>query len=240
MLDGVTPVIVIAPDVDAAGRCSVDARCVAWIEAAGARTRLADPADAEPLRDASGVLLCGGPFDIPPQWYGAEPVARVDPPREARSRLELALARAAERERLPLLGLCGGAQLMAVARGGTLVQDIATEVPGALEHERGADDGRAVHAARLESGSRLEALLGAREIAVNSTHHQSVLEPGRGVRIAARAPDAVVEAIEDPLRPFWLGVQWHPERLGDTHSERIAAGFVRVARETTPCGSSPR
>jgi putative glutamine amidotransferase len=226
--------VVIAPDIDPAGGLSVDPRCVEWIERAGGRTRIAGPGEAAPLRGAGGLLLCGGCFDIPPDWYGEEGVARVDAPREARSRFELDLARGAERLDLAVLGICGGEQLMAVARGGSLVQDIATQVPGALDHERGAEDARAVHAVRLERESALRETFGAPEIRVNSTHHQSVREPGRGVRVAGRAPDSIVEAIEDPALRFWIGVQWHPERLAEPHGLRLAEAFVRAAGAVEP------
>jgi len=225
----VLPLVVIAPDIDLAGGISIDRRCADWIERAGGATRVAEPDASEPLRGAGGLLLCGGFFDIPPDWYGETPVARVDAPREVRSRFELDLAREAERLGLALLGVCGGEQLMAVARGGSLIQDIGSQIPGALEHERSAESDRVVHAVRLEPASGLRRILGVDEIEVNSTHHQSVRDPGRGARIAAKAPDGVVEAIEDPALEFWIGVQWHPERLADAHSLRLAEAFVRAA-----------
>ena len=228
------PLVVIAPDIDPAGGISIDRRCADWIERAGGRTLVAEPAASEPLRGAGGLLLCGGFFDIPPDWYGETPVARVDAPREVRSRFELDLAREAERLGLALLGVCGGEQLMAVARGGSLIQDIASQIPGALEHERSAEGDRLAHAVLLEPASGLRRILGVDEIEVNSTHHQSVRDPGRGARIAATAPDGVVEAIEDPTREFWIGVQWHPERLADSHSLRLADAFVRAAGAVEP------
>lgn len=222
------PIIGIAPDIDASGHASVERDCVEAVERAGGRVRLIVHEDR--LRDGcDALLLGGGAFDIPPGWYGEQPRARVDPPREARSRLERALLGAAEARGLPVLGICGGAQIMAVCRGGSLVQDLATEWPGALDHERGQESERTVHAVRLAAGSRLAGLLGARDLAVNSTHHQSVRRAGEGVEVVGWAPDGVVEAIEDPAWRFWIGVQWHPERLAEAHARRLLGAFVAAA-----------
>jgi putative glutamine amidotransferase len=119
---------------------------------------------------------------------------------------------------------------MAVFRGGTLVQDLLTLWPEALEHERSDLRERAVHPVELAPDSRLAALVGQTSIEVNSTHHQAIHQPGQGVRSVGWAPDGVVEAIEDPSQPFWLGVQWHPERLDVSHSARIFEGLVEAAR----------
>ncbi len=191
-------------------------------------------ADDPNLERVGGLLLCGGAFDIPPAWYGQTPRARIDPPREARSRLERALLGAAEARGLALLGICNGAQLLAVHRGGALVQDVRTERPEALDHERGAEPTQPVHAVELARASRLAAVLGAREIAVNSSHHQSIERAGRNVSVAGRAPDGIVEAIEDTHAPFWIGVQWHPERLRDGPSRALFAAFAAAARAAGP------
>ena len=115
-------------------------------------------------------------------------------------------------------------------RGGTLVQDIATELPGALDHERGSEGDRPVHPVRVEPGSYLWRVVGAQDLEVNSTHHQAVREPGKHVRVAARALDGVIEAIEDAERSFWIGVQWHPERLDDSPGRALVVAFVEAAR----------
>lgn len=200
------------------------------VRRAGGEPRVLESLSAARAAPIEGLLLCGGAFDIPPAWYGQEPRARLDAPREARSRLERALLELAERRALAVLGICNGAQLMAVHRGGTLVQDLATCWPGALDHERGAERASAVHAVALVPESRLAEILGVPEIGVNSSHHQSVEQAGTGVRVVARAPDGVVEAIEDPARDFWIGVQWHPERMRDDASAALLAAFVDAAR----------
>jgi putative glutamine amidotransferase len=230
ILSPVSALIGIAPDVDAEGRLSVEEGYLEAVRRAGGEPRVLESLDAARAAPLGGLLLCGGAFDIPPAWYGEEPRARIDPPREARSRLERALLAHAERGGLAVLGICNGAQLMAVHRGGTLVQDLATQWPGALDHERGDARSSAVHAVALSAGSRLAQRLGALSIRVNSSHHQSVARTGTGVCVVARAPDGVIEAIEDPGREFWVGVQWHPERMLDAASAALLAAFVDAAR----------
>jgi putative glutamine amidotransferase len=220
----------IAPDIDASGRRSVESDYLDAVALAGAEPLVLERDDDPRLDDVGGLLLCGGAFDIPPAWYGQTPRARIDPPREARSRLERALLVAAEARGLAVLGICNGAQLLAVHRGGALVQDLRSERPGALDHERGAERTRAVHAVEIAPGSRLAALLAAREIGVNSSHHQSIDRPGRNVSVVGRAPDGVVEAIEDPDLTFWVGVQWHPERLRDAASRALFDAFAAASR----------
>jgi putative glutamine amidotransferase len=226
----VSVLIGIAPDIDADGRVSVEESYVEAVRLGGGEPVVLDSLDTARAAEVAGLLLCGGAFDIPPAWYGQQPRARIDPPRESRNRLERVLLGHAESRGLAVLGICGGAQLMAVHRGGTLVQDLASLWPGALDHERGAERASAVHKVDLVPASRLRERLAMRELGVNSSHHQSVDLPGEGVQVAARAPDGVVEAIEDPAREFWIGVQWHPERMRDTASAALLTAFVDAAR----------
>jgi putative glutamine amidotransferase len=230
MLGGVRPLIAIPGDPEG----SIESSYLDALARAGADPRLLENFEQARAVEIRGLLLAGGAFDIPPEWYGQSPRARIDPPRLARSRLERSLLREAERAGLPVLGICNGSQLMAVHRGGTLVQDLATQWPGALLHERGDAREDAVHDVEIRPRSRLAGLLGETTLAVNSTHHQSVALPGRGVRVVGRAPDGVVEAIEDPERAFWVGVQWHPERLDAPHARRLFEAFVDAALHHTP------
>lgn len=200
------------------------------LRAAGLEPVLLPPHDADPsplvawaLRSCDAVLVTGGAFDIHPAHYGAGVEARLDRVDAARTGLELALCRGALAHGVPLLGLCGGLQALAVAAGGTLVQDIATADPGALPHEQDADPAQATHRVRL-TGGHLLAAGGPPELRVNSTHHQAIADPGALV-VTGRAPDGVVEVAEHPEHPFALGVQWHPELLGDTPA---GAGVFRV------------
>jgi putative glutamine amidotransferase len=161
-----------------------------------------------------GVLIPGG-GDIGLQRLGIEGPAPIKETSEERDQLEFALVRWAADEDLPLLGICRGAQVMTVALGGTLYLDLGSQFPGALTHDQpeGTPRHLPTHAVRLEPGSRLEQVLGGREAAVNSFHHQAPREIPPVSRIAARAPDGVIEGLELPGHRFALGVQWHPEEM---------------------------
>lgn len=184
---------------------------VARVRAAGAVPVLVPPGDAADidalLAVVSGVIITGGAMDIHPRHYGQDVVARLDRVEESRTALELPLARACAARGVPLLGICGGMQALAVALGGTLVQDIGTQVHGALEHEQPTDPAIPWHP--IEATGPWAALVGP---AVNSTHHQAVAATGP-LDVFARAPDGVVEAVSLAGHPFCLGVQWHPELL---------------------------
>ncbi len=158
------------------------------------------------------VVITGGAFDIHPRHYGQSVRGRMDDPTEDRTHTELALARHCLAEDIPVLGICGGLQALAVAAGGTLIQDIGTELPEALEHEQPTDPADPWHPVRNEG--KLRTWL-TEHIQVNSTHHQAVLDPGP-FAVSARASDGVIEALELPGHRFCVGVQWHPELLGDT------------------------
>jgi len=181
------------------------------VRAAGATPVLLPPGtiDLDGVLDAvQGVVITGGHFDIHPSHYGQAVEARLDRVEPTRTDTELALARACLHRNLPVLGVCGGLQVLAVAAGGTLLQDIATQVPHALEHEQPTDPAEGWHQVEL-AGGWLRTALGARPV-VNSTHHQAVDQPG-ALRIVGRASDGVVEACELPDHDFCVGVQWHPE-----------------------------
>ncbi len=211
-----------APLVSAAGRVRpprpevvLKESLVQAVRAAGGLPLLLPPGalSAEELRAlldlARAVVVSGGAFDIHPSHYGRATRARLDRVDEARTGLELPLCRLALARGVPILGVCGGMQALAVAAGGSLVQDIGSELQGALEHEQPTDPATPWHDVLLEG--RLAAAMGPR-VAVNSTHHQAVEDPG-ALRIVGRSPDGVVEAVELPGHPFALGVQWHPELL---------------------------
>jgi len=157
---------------------------------------------------------------------------------ESRDRAELLLARWALAEQLPLLGICRGNQVLNVAAGGTLLQDIGTHIPGALVHSSVASRpmDRVAHTVELTGGSRLAALFGAGTLAVNSAHHQAVHVVGEPLVVTAYAPDGVVEGIEAPAHPFCLGVQWHPEELLDSlpPMRRLFEALIEAARVRHP------
>jgi len=159
-----------------------------------------------------GVLFSGG-NDLNPAFYGQSRHPKAIPIDPARERFELALLAEVDRLRTPVLGICLGAQLMNVHRGGSLLQFLP-DVPRQpqLEHRR-LGDTASRHPVRLDPASQLGKLLQKREMDANSSHKQAVDRPGRGLKIIATAPDGVVEALEDPDYPLFLAIQWHPERL---------------------------
>jgi putative glutamine amidotransferase len=183
------------------------------------------------------VVLTGSPADVNPSLYGAprNPAsAEADPDRE---RTDFALLEHAFAEHKPVLAICYGVQSMNVFLGGTLIQDIPGALHTPIQHpwsnrDKGAPE--PFHTAKIESGSRLRELADTDEIDVNSSHHQSILEPGRSLRIAARASDGVVEAVEWTGDSNWVtGVQWHPERMAESDllSQRLFGTLIEVARK---------
>lgn len=181
---------------------------------------------------ADGLVVTGGAFDISPEVYGEERREACGPAKDERTRFEWSLLEAAFAKGLPILGICGGMQLLNVIRGGTLHQDIGSEIPGARDHEQKPPTETA-HGLSVEAGSLMARLVGDEPSPrVNTTHHQAVYRLGRGLEATAWAEDGVIEAIEDPSAPFVLGVQWHPELLfGSAPWNRsIFTAFVEAAR----------
>jgi putative glutamine amidotransferase len=177
-----------------------------------------------------GLVLTGGP-DLHPGAYGARPHPALGPTVREIDIFELALIRAAERHGLPILAICRGMQALNVARGGTLVQDLPTQHPGALAH-RQTDPGRCpTHDVRLAESSRLTTIAGTTAIRVNSFHHQAIDRLGAGLRAVGWAPDGIIEAVEDPRAPFIVGVQWHAESLSESEPIQadLLAAFVDAA-----------
>ena len=130
---------------------------------------------------------------------------------------------------MPVLGICGGQQLLAVAFGGTLIQHIPDEVAGALAHEQPNPRTEPGHEVAVAPDTLLAAIVGAKRLAVNSAHHQAVATPGNGAVVNALAPDGVVEGVEHPGYRFALGVQWHPEYAVDPRDPAIFDAFVRAS-----------
>lgn len=177
------------------------------------------------LERVDGLLLSGG-NDLDPAHWGEDPLAGLGRVEPARDTAELALATGALQAGVPVLGICRGAQVLAVAAGGTLWQDIPSQVPGALQHAQQAPRWHPSHAVAVAADSHLGRLLGPGPHRVNSFHHQAVRTLPQGWRLVATAPDGVVEAIEGPGPAMALGVQWHPECFcghGDQHQALFAA-----------------
>ena len=185
------------------------------------------------LGSIQGLILSGGP-DIHPRCYGEEPLSGLGEVDQTLDRMELLAAKMAIERDLPLLGICRGIQVLNVALGGTLYQDIASQVPDGICHTPKIDKAVNTHSIRIEAGSRLHQIFGRREIWVNGKHHQAVKDVAPALTVAARAKDGVVEALEHPAKRFAIGVQWHPEGTwrDDPFSQKLFSSFVQAARGT--------
>lgn len=183
------------------------------------------------LERIDGLLLSGGE-DVDPVHFGEQPHPMIGEIIPERDGTELLLTRQALAMRMPILGICRGQQLLAVAAGGRLIQDIPAQVPGALKHTLTAAKYHPTHLVTLEAGTRLASLLGA-ECRVNSRHHQSVRTVPAPWVISAIAPDGVIEAMELPGDPFVVGVQWHPENFTgrEWSHDALFAAFVDACRK---------
>jgi putative glutamine amidotransferase len=188
----------------------------------------------EALQGLDGVLLPGSDSDVDPLLYGREPHRRLGSVHTIKDRTDLLVLEEVERRGLPLLAICFGMQVLNVARGGTLIQDIESELPEAIKHQQGAPRDRRSHRVRFLEGSLLQELASATDAPVNSHHHQAIETVGRDLVATAWTADGLVEALEDP-RPgrFALAVQWHPEIAWaeDPFSRRLFERFVKEAGE---------
>lgn len=204
------------------------------IRRAGAEPVVVDPATdlpADIIRTFDGLLLTGG-GDVDPTLYGERTHPSVKAAESGRDAFELALCREASEADLPLLAICRGVQVLNVARGGSLVQDIPSQVVHAAEHAVSDPPDALAHNVDLTPGSRLQQLLGdTGSCEVNSRHHQSIKALGRGLIVTATAVDGVIEAVEDPSLSFCLGVQWHPENFTNGRFAALFEGFARAALE---------
>jgi putative glutamine amidotransferase len=177
-----------------------------------------------------GLVVTGGAFDLDPQLYGASSRHATVTTKDGRTAFELAVTEAALRRDRPLLGICGGQQLLNVALGGDLIQHIPDAVPDCLAHEQPNPRTEPGHSVAVLAGSRLHAIGGALRLEVNSAHHQAAGAVGAGVTVSARAPDGVVEAIEMAERRFCIGVQWHPEYRISAADDALFAALVGACR----------
>ena len=193
------------------------------------------------VASVDGVLLTGGE-DVDPARYGVAARAETDTPHLARDRTEIALVVAAKTMAVPTLAICRGLQILNVALGGTLIQDIPSERPTALAHSPGGPRDRRAHAVRAREGSRLAAALGASDLEVNSSHHQALDRVAPGIRVTATAPDGIVEGAESADDRWWmLGVQWHPEELtatAEAWDRALFEAFQRAAAAHAAIGTA--
>jgi len=179
-----------------------------------------------------GLLLPGSASDVDPLRYGREPHHFLGSVHPLKDETDLLALTEAERRKLPLLAICFGLQVWNVFRGGTLIQDIASEVPQAIKHEQGTPRGRRSHRVRLSASSTLAALSGADDLLVNSHHHQAIEAVGQDLRATAWTSDGLIEALEDIRSERWaVGVQWHPEIAWeeDEFSAQLFRHFAQAA-----------
>jgi putative glutamine amidotransferase len=196
---------------------------------------------AQIAKTLDAFVLPGSPADIDPKLYGAPAHAKTTPPDHKRQQTDFALLDHALATGKPVLATCYGIQSLNVYLGGSLHQDIPSQRRGALMHTGKFDPRDATHEVRL-TGGRLATLAGKPVVQVNSTHHQSIQRPGEGLRVTAKAPDGVIEAVEWTRGPGWvIGVQWHPERMPkDPLAQKLfrrlvfEAVIARNARKSAP------
>jgi putative glutamine amidotransferase len=217
-------------------------RYILTLTQAGAIPWLIPLVDEDTLRgiydELDAVFLPGG-ADIDPATYGADPHPLCDKTDRDRDRVEVSLATWAMAEEKPVLGVCRGMQLVNVAAGGTLYQDLAEERPGSLKHDyfpfRGQSYARdyLAHEVTVAEGTRLAQRMGAGALKVNSMHHQGVRTLGQGLVATAVAPDGLIEAIEGDGDAYLVAVQWHPEALtdNDARTRGLIADFIDAAME---------
>jgi gamma-glutamyl-gamma-aminobutyrate hydrolase PuuD len=186
---------------------------------------------ADIVEELDGILLAGGD-DCDPALYGEDRHPTVETMDTRRQDNDLSLARAARERGIPTLGICLGVQMMNIAAGGSLIQDIDSQMETEIEHVSDPED-RARHDVIIESGTQLSTILGSsRQFSVNSSHHQAIKKVGPGFRVTALAPDGIVEGLEDPQHPFYVGVQWHPEDMpGENSASALFGAFVEAARK---------
>jgi len=184
--------------------------------------------------DLDGVLLPGSDSDVDPLRYGSEPHPNLGSVHPVKDETDLLVLDEVEKRRLPLFAICFGMQALNVSRGGTLIQDIPSQLPKAIKHQQGAPRNRPSHAIKLDNTGFLSSLATTKQVLVNSHHHQAIENVGRDLVATAWTSDGLVEAVEDP-RPgrYALGVQWHPE-LGWEHdplSQALFQSFIAAAKE---------
>ncbi|HEY8187383.1 MAG TPA: gamma-glutamyl-gamma-aminobutyrate hydrolase family protein [Pyrinomonadaceae bacterium] len=186
------------------------------------------------MAELDGVLLPGSDSDVDPLRYSAEPHPRLGSVHPVKDETDLLVLEEIEKRGLPLFAICFGMQVLNVSRGGTLIQDIASQVPAAIKHQQGSPRDRPSHAIKLGKPSLLSSLAADERVLVNSHHHQAIEKVGSELKATAWSSDGLIEAVED-TRPqrFVVGVQWHPE-LGwkeDSLSQALFSSFIDATKE---------
>lgn len=178
-----------------------------------------------------GLIISGGMYDIHPELYGEEKIQGELVTKDSRTQFEFALVRGALARDIPLIGICGGMQVLAVINGAKLVQDIRTEVSGSLNHMQPLPHNESSHPVIFTPGTQICKLFGKQNVGVNSVHHQSIKDLPPEIMVSAVAEDQVIEAIEIPGQTFCLGFQWHPEYLISQGELNVFEAFIAAARK---------
>lgn len=183
----------------------------------------------EYLQNLHGLLITGGNFDVPPEMYGEATSSDKVTTKPRRSQFEWAITGGAMKRNMPILGICGGQQLLNVILGGTLIQHIPDSIENPLAHEQPNPRNEPGHEVAIVPDTLLSRIVGKPRIAVNSAHHQAVAKPAPGTIVNAWADDGVIEGIEYPGHPFCMGVQWHPEFSITPADDAVLTAFIQAA-----------
>lgn len=177
-----------------------------------------------------GLIITGGAFDVSPELYGDGARHEKTSTKDNRTQFEFAITQGAIERKMPVLGICGGEQLLNVVLGGTLIQHIPDTVKNALEHEQKNPRHEPGHTVTIARRTLLHEIVGGDTMDVNTAHHQAIAKPAPGAVVNATASDGVIEGIELPSHPFCLGVQWHPEYSVDAADKKIFEAFVHACQ----------
>ena len=234
-----TPVIGLTPDSEKGGYAPEPwyalrtNYCSAIVNAGGAPIVLAQELAmiGAYLQLIDGLVVTGGMFDIDPSLYGAGTQHKSVTIKSDRTKFEMAMIKGVLALNIPVLGICGGEQLLAVALGGTLVQDIEDEIENALQHMQDNEHCYPSHVVDISEGTLLHQLTGVCTLPVNSMHHQAIASVPDNVIVSARSSDGVIEAIEVPEQRFCLGLQWHPEFDTNSGDKKIFSALIDAAAD---------
>ena len=180
------------------------------------------------LGKIDGLVITGGNFDIDPNIFGESSVHKTVKLKENRTNFELLAAEIMLKQNKPVLGICGGEQLINVLYKGSLIQHIPDEIKNPIEHEQKNPRNEAGHSVTIQEHTKLYSIISKKNIMVNSAHHQAIKVPGKGLIVNALSNDGVIEGIEDPKKSFCIGVQWHPEFFIQGSDNKLLKAFINA------------
>ena len=180
------------------------------------------------LHKIDGLVITGGNFDIDPNIFGESSVHKTVKLKENRTNFELLAAEIMLKQNKPVLGICGGEQLINVLYKGSLIQHIPDEIKNPIEHEQKNPRNEAGHSVTIQENTKLYSIISKKNIMVNSAHHQAIKVPGKGLIVNALSNDGVIEGIEDPKKSFCIGVQWHPEFFIQGSDNKLLKAFINA------------